>query len=108
VAERASEPAGFYWTVGVAVSLGLHAGLIAAVALLAGRYAQASVPTEITFSDEASPAVDPLKSQAEPAAPSEVAKAADRETVAPAASSEASVKPQAEAVKPIAGESARP
>src|SRR3954468_8713752 len=85
VAERVSVPAGFYWTIGVAVSLGLYAGLIGAVALLAGRYAEASVAPEITFSDEASPAVDPVKSRAEPAAPSEVAKTADREKLAPAA-----------------------
>jgi hypothetical protein len=108
VAGRASEPAAFYWTIGVLVSVALHAGLIAGVALLAGRNAQASAPTEITFSDEASPAVDPLKSQAQPAAPSAVASTAEHETVAPAASSEASVKPQAEAVKPIAGETAKP
>src|SRR4051794_30596102 len=108
VAERTSEPASFYWTVGVAASVALHVSLIAGVALLAGRYAQASVPTEITFSDEGSPSVDPLKARAEAAAPSEVAKAAEQERVVPASISEASLRPQAEAVKPLAGESARP
>jgi hypothetical protein len=73
-----------------------------------GEYARASVPTEITFSDEESPSVDPLRSRAEPTAPSEVAKAAEQERVAPASSTQASIKPQADSVEPLASETAKP
>lgn len=104
MADRASEPSAVFWAVGIAASVALHAGVVVGAAMFAGRYAEASAPTEITFTDETSKAVDPLKARAERARPSEVARAAEQERLAPSLSAAASVKPETEALKPIATE----
>jgi hypothetical protein len=94
----ASEPSRVFWALGFAASIAVHAGLVGGAALLAGRYAQASAPTEITFSDEASPAAEAVPAAAAPATSSEVATAVAADRVEP--SSAASAAEKAETVQP--------
>jgi len=99
VTASASEPSKAYWAIGIAASLSLHAGLVGGAALLAGRYAQASAPTEITFSNEASPTAEAVPATAAPATPSEVASAVAAERAEPSSPSETAAE-KAETVQP--------
>ncbi|MDW6026572.1 hypothetical protein SAZ10_32910 [Mesorhizobium sp. BAC0120] len=97
---RVSEPIGTYWAIGVVASLALHASGVAGAVLLGERYVRDTVPTEITFSSEASPVAQPAPAAAEHAIASEVAAVAERESLAPALA-ETTAKSAPEALKPV-------
>lgn len=74
MAKGVTEPAGFYWAVGIALSVALHASGVAGAVLLADRYARPEAkPTEITFSDQASPKAAPAPAATETASDQAVA-----------------------------------
>ena len=95
-----SEPSKAFWTVGIAASLAAHVGLVGGAALLAGRYAEASAPTEISFSDEASPSAGAVQPAAAPAVPSEIATAVAAETIEASSVSPVTAE-RIEAVRPV-------
>lgn len=100
------EPSAVYWTIGILASLALHASGVAGAVLLADRYVQSAPPTEITFSDEASPVAAPLPSETEVAAVSESAIAQEHETLAPATPDPAA-NPASETLQPLETETAQ-
>lgn len=101
-----SEPAKIYWTVGIVISLALHASGVAGAVLLTDRYVAGTTQTEITFSDEASPTAAPVSSEPEVAAVSEAAQPAKQEKLAPA-SSEAIAKLASEKLQPLQTDTAQ-
>ena len=62
---RVSEPAKLYWAIGIAASIALHASGVAGAILLVEDHVRGAAPTEITFSDEASPVATPVPARAE-------------------------------------------
>jgi hypothetical protein len=95
-----SEPAKIYWAIGIAASLAFHASGVAGAVLLADRYVEETVPTEITFSGQASPAAKPVPAQAEVATATETARVAEQEKLQPSVA-ETTAKATTEALQPL-------
>lgn len=104
----APEPSTAFWAVGIAASLAVHAGLVSGAALLAGRYAEASAPTEITFSDEASPTAQAVPAAAAPATASELASPVAAERVEPSTATPAEKAETLEPAQAIAATEPEP
>jgi hypothetical protein len=99
-----SEPSRFYWAAGIAASLALHASAVAGAVMLGGRYVEPPAPTEITFTDEASPAAATLPAAAEAMPAAEAAAAAEPLAPSPATAETAAAEP----LKPFETAAAEP
>jgi hypothetical protein len=102
VANGVPEPSAMYWATGIAVSLLVHGSAVAGAALWADRYvAAARPPTEITFTDEGSPTVQPEEIVTEAAIPVESAEPVPRETLVPEVAPEIAAEAVPEPVAPL-------